>query len=86
MVRRNPSAVKTGRYRGGDHFLLSLFPPLFVRVAVNALGRMSKWREAIGVLEDIVKDGDTGGDQPDAFVYASVINACGKAGRPVEVS
>lgn len=47
---------------------------------------MGKWREAIGVLEGMVRDGDTGGDRPDAFVYASVINACGKAGRPAEVS
>ena len=55
---------------------------------MNALGRMGKWREAVGVVDGMGEDGDGGGggDRPDAFVYASAINACGKAGRPVEVS
>lgn len=54
-------------------------------MAVGALGRMGKWREAVEVLDGMGKGGD-GSDRPDAFVYASAINACGKAGRPVEVS
>lgn len=55
---------------------------LWCSVAVNALGRLRKWREAISVLQDMGSGED---DKPDAYAYASVINACGKAGRPVEV-
>ena len=54
-------------------------------IAISALGRMGKWREAVEVLDGMGRGGD-GGDRPDAFAYAAAINACGKAGRPVEVS
>ncbi|CAM9742473.1 unnamed protein product, partial [Discosporangium mesarthrocarpum] len=52
-------------------------------VAVGALGKLGKWREALGVLQDM-RGTDTGDDWPDAFVYSAAIDACGKAGKPVE--
>lgn len=54
-------------------------------MAISALGRAGKWKEAVQVLDGMGKGGD-GGDRPDNFAYAAAINACGKAGRPVEVS
>lgn len=53
-------------------------------IAVNQLGRMGKWREAVEILDGMGRGGD-GSDRPDAFVYAAAITSCGKAGRPVEV-
>ncbi|CAM9710806.1 unnamed protein product, partial [Ectocarpus sp. 8 AP-2014] len=52
-------------------------------VAITCLGQAGKWREAVEVLDGMGKGGD-GSDRPDAFAYAATINACGKAGRPVE--
>eukprot|EP00752_Nemacystus_decipiens_P001374 g1362.t1 len=52
-------------------------------MAISALGRAGKWKEAVQVLDGMGKGGD-GGDRPDHFAYAAAINACGKAGRPVE--
>lgn len=60
---------------------LSTFLP---SMAISALGRAGKWKEAVQVLDGMGKGGD-GGDRPDNFAYAAAINACGKAGRPVEV-
>lgn len=54
-------------------------------MAISALGRAGKWKEAVQVLDGMGKGGD-GGDRPDNFAYGAAINACGKAGRPVEVS
>lgn len=65
-----------------------LAPVLYVTpnsVAVNALGRIGKWHLAVEVLNSMGGGGD-GTDKPDAFVYASVINACGKSGKAVEVT
>lgn len=53
-------------------------------VAITCLGQAGKWREAVEVLDGMGKGGN-GSDRPDAFAYAATINACGKAGRPVEV-
>lgn len=53
-------------------------------MAISALGRAGKWKEAVQVLDGMGKGGD-GSDRPDAFAYGAAINACGKAGRPVEV-
>lgn len=53
-------------------------------MAIGHLGRLRKWREAVEVLDGMGKGGD-GSDRPDAFAYGAAINACGKAGRPVEV-
>ena len=64
-----------------------VFRFVFVRssIAISALGRMGKWQKAVEVLDGMGTGGD-GSDRPDAFAYAAAINACGKAGRPVEVS
>lgn len=53
-------------------------------MAISALGRAGKWKEAVQVLDGMGRGGD-GSDRPDAFAYGAAINACGRAGRPVEV-
>lgn len=56
-------------------------------VAINALGKIGKWYLGLEVLNDMGVRGD-GTDKPkaDAYVYAAAINACGKAGKAIEVS
>ncbi|CAM9840682.1 unnamed protein product, partial [Choristocarpus tenellus] len=53
-------------------------------VAVGALGKLGKWREAVGVLKAMGGDGPGKDGRPDEYVYAAAITACGKAGRPLE--
>lgn len=60
------------------------FPTHVHSMAISALGRAGKWKEAVQVLDGMGRGGD-GSDRPDAFAYGAAINACGKAGRPVEV-
>ncbi|CAM9860481.1 unnamed protein product, partial [Ectocarpus sp. 12 AP-2014] len=43
---------------------------------INALGMAGLWKEALGVMEEMVMDG---GVTPNSVTYASAINACGNS-------
>lgn len=43
---------------------------------INALGMAGLWKEALGVMDEMVVDG---GVTPNSVTYASAINACGNS-------